>query len=526
MPSRKSSIEAGSAFVRLFTKDIELTRGLKRAMQQVKRFGAGVAKLGVKLAGLGVGLAAGLAAAAVQFAKAGDEIAKMSKRTGVSTEALSELKFVASQTGTNFSQLENAFRRMQRSIVDGERGLTTTLDALEALGLTLEDLQGLSPEQQFSKFADALSQVEDPTRKAGLAMMIFGRSGTNLLPMFQKGSKGMMTLRKAAQELGLTVSTETAESAEELLDSFDALFKVVGRTAFQIGATLAPALTQMGKNLTGVAADVLALVKENEGLIQSFIKVPASADVMMAQIKLSFIKGLNKIEEELLIFDKAIRDTFSNLAFDVAKIWINMFSDLKLGLKLFALEAESILGKVAKAGLFGVAGSKIVESLLGISQKTPEQIEQEINAELVAAVAKSEDKRKKAQAFIEGLRQAESAKRLEKFNKALELSANELLKAQKKLNEARKKASETGEGSALRLDGGLLKADEPMGGNIDLDNLINGVRDAGAVAMGSFNVAALASLQAVTGYDKQMLNAALRTADATEEMAEEGLAFT
>ena len=161
MPSRKSSIEAGSAFVRLFTKDVELTRGLKRAMQQVKRFGAGVAKLGVKLAGLGVGLAAGLAAAAVQFAKSGDEIAKMSKRTGVSTEALSKLKFVASQTGTNFSMLENAFRRMQRSIVDGERGLTTTLDALEALGLTLEDLQGLSPEQQFGKLADALSQIED-----------------------------------------------------------------------------------------------------------------------------------------------------------------------------------------------------------------------------------------------------------------------------------------------------------------------------------------------------------------------------
>ena len=523
MPSRKSSIEAGSAFVRLFTKDIELTRGLKRAMQQVKRFGAGVAKLGVKLAGLGVGLAAGLAAAAVQFAKAGDEIAKMSKRTGVSTEALSELKFVASQTGTNFSQLENAFRRMQRSIVDGERGLTTTLDALEALGLTLEDLQGLSPEQQFSKFADALSQVEDPTRKAGLAMMIFGRSGTNLLPMFQKGSKGMMTLRKAAQELGLTVSTETAESAEELLDSFDALFKVVGRTAFQIGATLAPALIQMGKNLTGVAADVLALVKENEGLIQSFIKVPASADVMMAQIKLSFIKGLNKIEEELLIFDKAIRDTFSNIAFDVAKIWINMFSDLKLGLKLFALEAKSTLFKVVPGG--GLLRSITGEIAGGISGEAPKTIEQEINAELVAAVAKSEDKRKKAQAFIEGLRQAESAKRLEKFNKALELSANELLKAQKKLNEARKKASETGEGSALRLDGGLLKADEPMGGNIDLDNLINGVRDAGAVAMGSFNVAALASLQAVTGHDQKMLKAAERTADGVEDLNEKELAF-
>jgi len=525
MPSRKSSIEAGSAFVRLFTKDIELTRGLKRAMQQVKRFGAGVAKLGVKLAGLGVGLAAGLAAAAVQFAKAGDEIAKMSKRTGVSTEALSELKFVASQTGTNFSQLENAFRRMQRSIVDGERGLTTTLDALEALGLTLEDLQGLSPEQQFSKFADALSQVEDPTRKAGLAMMIFGRSGTNLLPMFQKGSKGMMTLRKAAQELGLTVSTETAESAEELLDSFDALFKVVGRTAFQIGATLAPALIQMGKNLTGVAADVLALVKENEGLIQSFIKVPASADVMMAQIKLSFIKGLNVVERELLIFEEAAVSVWQNLSFDISKIWINLMGTMNLAFS--ALLAELRLGASKIVGFFEPAIGFIAAKLEGVNadELIKELTKMRLKEQADIKTERSEDiggieaERKGALKGLEERRQRENQARLDKFNKALQLSENELQDARKNLDKAQKAAAER------RKEEESAPGIPKLPG--ELEAAARRTREAGSqTAMGSFNVAALASLQAVTGHDKQMLNAALRTADATEEMAEEGLAFT
>ena len=59
----------------------------------------------MKVAGLGAAMAAPLLGAAKYFSSYGDQVAKMSKRTGMSVEALSELRYVASQTGTEFSSL-------------------------------------------------------------------------------------------------------------------------------------------------------------------------------------------------------------------------------------------------------------------------------------------------------------------------------------------------------------------------------------------------------------------------------------
>jgi len=173
MPSTQG-IRAGRAFVELFADDSKLVRGLRAAERKLKAFGANIRNMGLKMAGLGAAAVAPMLAAAKTFSSMGDEVAKMAKRTGVSVEALSEFRFVASQTGTEFESLEMGFRRMQRSIYDAGRGLSTAKDALADLGLKFEDLDGLAPEVQFKVLADRISQVEDPTTRAAIAMTLFG----------------------------------------------------------------------------------------------------------------------------------------------------------------------------------------------------------------------------------------------------------------------------------------------------------------------------------------------------------------
>lgn len=141
-----TGIKAGRAYVELGVGD-KLTAGLKRARARLRAFGEGVTRWGTRIFAVGSAFAAPAVVAAKSFAKMGDQVAKMAKRTGLSVETLSELRFVASQTGTEFESLEMAFRRMQRSIYDAGRGLSTARDALADLGLRFEDLDGLSPEQ-------------------------------------------------------------------------------------------------------------------------------------------------------------------------------------------------------------------------------------------------------------------------------------------------------------------------------------------------------------------------------------------
>jgi hypothetical protein len=219
-------IRAGRAFVELGVSD-KLSAGLRRAQKRLKAFGDGLRSVGTRLTAIGAGAVASLLSTVKVFTAMGDTLDKMSKRTGVSVESLSELGFAAEQSGADLATFEKGVRSMQRSINDLGRGLSTQTDAFATLGLTMADLDGLSPEAQFKLIAERLSQIEDPSRRAAIAMQIFGRAGSQLLPLMEGGASGIEELQEQARRLGLTVSTQTAKDAAELNDTLNILWRVI-----------------------------------------------------------------------------------------------------------------------------------------------------------------------------------------------------------------------------------------------------------------------------------------------------------
>jgi len=268
-------IRAGRAFVELFADDSKLVRGLRQAEQKLKAFGDSIRNLGLKAIGLGSAILAPLGAAAKTFADMGSRMWDMAKRTGVSVEALSALSYAAEQSGAGVDAFENGIRRMQRTLYDAGRGLSTATDALGELGLTIQDLEGLSPEAQFRQLADRLDRIEDPSRKAALAMTIFGRSGTELLPMLEGGAAALDAYEKHARDLGLIMSTEDAAAADVFGDALSDLWKVLKMSAFAVGAALAPTLKDLSERIVRAAKTVTEWVKENQGFIVSALKVAA-----------------------------------------------------------------------------------------------------------------------------------------------------------------------------------------------------------------------------------------------------------
>ena len=119
-------IRAGKAFVELFADDTKLVRGLKAAEKRLKAFGAGVQSIGTKLFGLGAAAVAPLLATTNVFADMGDQLAKMSARTGISVEALSELGYAAEQSGADLETLEGGVRKMQKFLVEAAQGSKAT----------------------------------------------------------------------------------------------------------------------------------------------------------------------------------------------------------------------------------------------------------------------------------------------------------------------------------------------------------------------------------------------------------------
>jgi len=263
-------IRAGRAFVELFADDSRLVRGLNAASAKLKAWGQGVTAMGQKFLAAGAAVGTAFFAAGKLFSDVGDSLQKMSQRTGLSVEALSELAFAADSSGTSLETIEAAVRTMQKNLAGGA---AATRETLSQLGLSLESLQGLNPEQQFKTLADAIADIQDPGQKAALAMELFGKSGTQLLPLFAEGAAGIEAMQKQARELGLTMTTEDANAAAALNDALGALMASLKRTVTHIGAAVAPALQSVAEWLTLLITPVVDFLNQNRELVATFFKI-------------------------------------------------------------------------------------------------------------------------------------------------------------------------------------------------------------------------------------------------------------
>lgn len=157
--------------------------------------------------------------AAIDFSNYADSFDKMSQRVGMSSETLSELSYAATLSGTSIERVEDSFKGLTQNIVEAVNKGGDADALFSSIGLSAKDLATSSPEEQFYKIADAIANISDPTRRAAVAMQIFGDSGVELLPLLSGGSAGLNEMRTEARELGATVSTSSAAMGAEFGDA-------------------------------------------------------------------------------------------------------------------------------------------------------------------------------------------------------------------------------------------------------------------------------------------------------------------
>lgn len=254
----------GTGVLRLRTERGKYKKDLKAAEGEARTFGRRSA-VAVAAGAVGFTVLAGAAVASIRsFAAAGDEVQKMGQRTGFSTEALSELRHAAELSGSSLEGFETSVRRMQRTVFDAGRGLKEAEDALAELGLTVADLERLSPEQQFDRMAAGLAAVEGDSRRAALAQVVFGRAGTSLLPMLSQGAEGLAAMRQEARDLGIVFDQEAADKAAQFNDDLTRLSASLQALGFEAAQAALPLVSGV---VTGVTA-ALGAIRELPGPVQ------------------------------------------------------------------------------------------------------------------------------------------------------------------------------------------------------------------------------------------------------------------
>lgn len=274
------AIRAARAYVELFADSNPLTRGLKGAQQQLQSWGNSVTAIGKKIFSvvgmLGAGGLTGIAATAKAFGDMGGELVDLSGRTGMTVEAIQELGHAAAQTGAETADLEVGIKKMQDTIVQAGNGSKQALATLESLGISFDELREMTPDQQLERFADAIADVQNPALKTSLAMDVFGKAGTKLLPMLNEGGDGIREFRAEARELGIVASGDAAAAADDFGDSLATLWKQIKMGAFNIGSAFLPELQQMVSIAQKVTATVVTWIRENKDLIVTTAKIIAA----------------------------------------------------------------------------------------------------------------------------------------------------------------------------------------------------------------------------------------------------------
>lgn len=336
--SYASAIKAGEAFVEITTKDGKLVSGLKSAQKKLNGFSSSVTNVGKKMMVIGGAAAAPLLAGLKIFSSYGDQMDKMAGRTGVAVEALSEYAFAAQQSGSNIEAVERSIKFMQKTVADATNNLKAGADALALVGMTADDLKGLTPEQQFEKLADAVARIKDPTMRANAAMKLFGKAGTELLPMLGN----IRALRQEAQRLGLTMSTADAKAAADLTDAWGRLNSTIKMLFFNIGAALAPAMQKLLDRAKIIVIAINNWIKKNRQTVVTIAKVVLGVIAAGAALVAfgAIIKGIALVIGALATVVGVLHTVFTVLLVTVkAAVAIIGFLCTPLGLVVAAIAA-------------------------------------------------------------------------------------------------------------------------------------------------------------------------------------------
>jgi hypothetical protein len=248
--------------------------GLESKLQSVKgkfsSLGSGLLKIGGVFSVAGLGLLTPLGKSLSIFQNYGDQIAKAGKRTWITAQSMGELSYVAELEGAGLESLEKGIRRMQRSLTDYKDNLSTTKRVYQGLGIGLEEIINLSPEEQFYKLAGAMGKMKNASLQAAYAQQIFGRGGPALIPMINSGTESIRAMRKEYQEFYGTLNFADAEA---LNDNISRVKHALRGIAMTIGQILSPAALEITSRITGILVALRKVIAEHPEIIKALGKI-------------------------------------------------------------------------------------------------------------------------------------------------------------------------------------------------------------------------------------------------------------
>ncbi|XAG86648.1 hypothetical protein MRM63_16385 [bacterium 19MO03SA05] len=264
------SVKASDEAVRHFSaRTDQSSTSVNKLSKETTAATSEFAGLNSTLKGLAGGFAALLGAGAMksmftQQALLIDQTAKHADKIGITTEALTQLRYASELTGVGSSNLDTALQRMTRRLAGSDANTGLSAEVKE-LGLDLKTLQAMSPDEQLAAIADGFKNVESQATRVKLAFRFFDTEGVGMVNMLANGSAGLREMQAEADRVGVTLNRIDAAKIEAANDAIFRASEVTRALKQSLVVEAAPSVEKL--------ADLMLVLNENGRLVSDVLGV-------------------------------------------------------------------------------------------------------------------------------------------------------------------------------------------------------------------------------------------------------------
>lgn len=230
----------GSAFAGVY--GASGVKGVVGAFGSLADTTAGAARNAVLMAG-SLGAAVG---AVIGFAKhaadAADKIGDLSARYQVHSETIQVYGGLVEEAGGSTEDAAAAIGKLRKAMNEAAHGGVEQAAAFAGIGISVEQLKKMSPEEVMLQMADAFKGSNKEGEKNAVLLQLMGKNGTVYMDVMNKGSAVILERFKEMRADGSMLSDEQKQQADEFDKSWSRMQRTLEGVKNGLGLKLAKAI--------------------------------------------------------------------------------------------------------------------------------------------------------------------------------------------------------------------------------------------------------------------------------------------
>ena len=289
----------------------------------------------------------GMASAAAENV---DVQSKLSRRLGTTYGELAGLKLAGDLAGVGIETIAMGMTKADVAMQKAAGGSKSAQAAFATLGLTAQNLQEMSSVDRFKAIASSIAGLQTPAERAAASVALFGRSGAQLLPMFEGGAESIRRTTNEAELLGLTLTNAQAVNVENMNDSFTRVYASIQGVVQQVVSHLAPAITAVAKQFTDFVGSI-----GGANIGQAIGEALLQGAEYLAQVGDYIIINFGPMLQQVFSYLSQVGEQWGaiwNIASRVGSFLSGVFNAFTAGMQTI------VLGFSKVAEFFGVDGAK------------------------------------------------------------------------------------------------------------------------------------------------------------------------